>query len=441
VAVSLGCVATPPSVPDEQDQVDPVSDAIAPGALVTCTPTSVAQFAPEWSCSQSVNFYAAAGNLRDALDGATNEWLVKADVEGLPQFFTTVDSATASAHVSGPATGNELCGLWLSAPNQLLTYSGTGCAGFTNKGAIGDLLRHELGHAFGWTGTGVHKSLAVAGVSDHCAIHLPENGSFNPGVCAHEIEGAAKAYGLRTLPADYWSKEFAVGPVSVLSPVTIEATATHQYNPNGWRLDRGGSFAGEYSWSSSNTAAATVSSSGLVTGVAPGTATIRALPTGSSTVLKTTKFTQTGTSATVTVVAQQPAALVIQDITIDSLHALPVTEPDSITWTAKLAPGDATGVTYRWVIEYSDTSPPDSLFIPARTSSDTAPYWGSPPFLASKTWRGYAREGSYTIRIKVWPARAGVVGTPAEREFPVCTSTGNALRADPGAGNDAVGGC
>jgi hypothetical protein len=124
----------------------------------------------------------------------------------------------------------------------------------------------------------------------------------------------------------------------------------------------------------------------------------------------------------VTVTQPPLAALYVDDITMNGV--IPITSADSFTWTAVPAPGDASGITYNWIIEFSDTSPPDSIFVSG----------------SANTWRGYARPGSYNIRIKVWPIRADSIGSPAIRDFPVCTSGTNYLRA-PEYDTDAVGGC
>lgn len=66
-------------------------------------------------------------------------------------------------------------------------------------------------------------------------------------------------------------------PVSVTvspSDASLEVGATQQLSAT--PRDAGGSVCGSVNWSSSNTAVATCSGSGLVTGVAPGTATISA---------------------------------------------------------------------------------------------------------------------------------------------------------------------
>lgn len=149
----------------------------------------------------------------------------------------------------------------------------------------------------------------------------------------------------------------------------------------------------------------------------------------------------------VSVTPQPPAALVIQDIEINT--GLPITSAGTYTWTATLGSGDPSGITFRWVFEYSDNSPPDSVFIPARSTGDTVPPWIQPsPYTGAAAGQSRdAHAGDYTIWVKVWPIRDGVAGSPAAREFSVCTG-GPALRAtpeegtkEPPPGNEAVGGC
>jgi hypothetical protein len=250
---------------------------------------------------------------------------------------------------------------------------------------------------------------------------LPADGSLNPRVCAHDIEGAAAGYGLRSFdPQTFWTKEFAVS-ASALSPVSLVQGATHQYSTPVAQLDRGGVATGSFSWQSDDTSVASVTH-GLVTALSVGSATIKLQGGASTAYLTTHKFETNATSVSVTVTAPPIAALYVDDITMND--TIPITRADSFTWTAVPAPGDASGITYNWIIEFSDTSPPDSIFVSG----------------SGNTWRGYARPGSYNIRIKVTPIRSGSSGSPAIRDFPVCISETNYLRV-PDYDTDAVGGC
>jgi hypothetical protein len=313
------------------------------------------------------------------------------------------------------------------------------CNGFTNTGSIDLVLQHELGHAFGWTNNYVHKA-GVAGASDHCVMTLPGGGGLNPTICAQEIEGAVAAYGLRTLPSDFWSRQFVVGSANALTPDTIEAGDTLQLTPGYWRLDRGGTVSGGYSWTSSNPAVATVSG-GLVTGVAPGTATIRAVPTSSSTYLFTTHFSTTGVTAPITVIPTAPANLYVTSITRSGNNDEPIYDPGSYLLTAHLGAGDTAGITFRWTIIYSNALG-DSVVSPSPL--DTFPPWNGPTRWITVP----APVGSYTITARARAGRvpADTAAAPSSADFPVCPRPPEEqlLRTDStlgGQGTNAVGGC
>ncbi len=411
----------------------------ATASVLSCGTGSSPQFEKKWDCFQLVDLWAPDGALRLALGPAADEWRNAANISGLPQFYSSTDSSTANALVIGAASGTPACGAWFKelAPPRVIIYSAGGCDNFDNSGSRTDVLRHELAHAFGWTGNGAH-TLRVTGVSDHCMIALPSSGAFNAKVCAQEIEGAAAAYGLRTLPTDYWSKEFVVGSVNSLSATSVAVGNTVTLNPGAWRLDRGGSTAGTYSWTSSNTTAATVVG-GVVTGVATGTTTITAQPvTSGSSYLFTTPFTNNGVSSTVTVTGSSPVNLSVMSITgSGGIDTLPIHEPGSYLLTAHLGAGDDTGVTFKWTVIFSNALG-DSVV----SHSDTLPPWGPP----TRTVVVPSPIGSYTITARVRAGRDSTeVGGVTSHDFVVCPRPpGNDLKEksdNGGNGTDAVGGC
>lgn len=382
---------------------------------------SFPQFTALYPCGSTIWIYNGTGNqtINEQIDQAISRWHNKisaSNISDLPDFARTSEASQAVITIRGATPGSPYCGA-VSGGNLDL-YTGSVCDG--NKGNLADVLTHELSHAYGWS-SGAHK-FGVAGASDHCAIHLPNDGGLNSQVCAHEVEGAAAGYGLRAFDSQtFWSKEFVVS-ASALSPVSIVQGAIYQYSTPLAQLDRGGATTGSFSWQSLNTGVATVNGSGLVTGVAVGSALIRLQGGTSTTYLTTNGFETNAASVTVTVTPPPIAALYVDDITMND--SIPITHADSFTWTAVPASGDASGITYNWIIEFSDASPPDSIFVSG----------------SGNTWRGYARPGSYNIRIKVSPVRNDSIGSPAIRDFPVCTSETNYLRA-PDNDTDAVGGC
>ncbi len=415
---AVGCGELPSST--DEAESPPARAPLA--SQLTCSGQFL-QFTVRHDCGTVIQVYnSISSTINDEIDNAILRWnnkIIASNISGLPSFGVTTNSGNAAITIVGASSGSPFCGNVTG--NTLTLVSGSGCNTYTNKGSLTDVLTHELAHAYGWTGSTAHRA-GVSGASDHCAVTLPADGSLNPQVCAHEIEGAAAAYGLRTFDDQaFWTKEFAVSS-SALSSVSITQGATYQYAAPLWQLDRGGTASGSFTWQSANPSIATVSG-GLVTGVSPGTAMLYLQGGTSSTYLTTNRFETNAGSVTVTITAPPLAALYVDDITMNG--AIPITAPDSFTWTAVPPTGNTSGISYNWIIEYSDTSPPDSIFAPA----------------TANTWRGYARSGSYNIRIKVWPVRNDSIGSPAIRDFPVCTGTTEYLRAVPEDENNAVGGC
>jgi len=386
------------------------------------------QFTAVHECGTNITVYNATNNssidaqIQDAID-RWDDRIFPSMISGLPFFTRVTSSGGAVVTIVGDGGGPIVCGQIDVAGNGVSTLtllSGSSACAAYNRGSVQDVVAHELSHAYGWD-SDAHKKGAT-GIADHCAVFLHDNHTLNSQVCAHEIEGAAAGYGLRSFDTnDFWDKDFAVSS-STMSPTSIVAGTTYQYSAPTWILERGGSVAGSFSWYSSTPSVATVSN-GLVTGVSPGTALIFLRGDGSTTYHMTQRFELQAGSVTVTVTAPPLAALYVDDITMNG--AIPITSPDSFTWTAVPASGNSSGISYNWIVEYSDTSPPDSIFIPS----------------TSNTWRGYARAGSYNVRIKVWPVRNDSIGSPAIRDFPVCTGNTEYLRFEPKDETDATGGC
>jgi hypothetical protein len=404
----------------------------------TCTPGNLGHFFYNWICSAEVNLYAANSTLRTQADLAAGDWRTKiyqAGASGLPAIFVTNESSQPNGTVTGTATGSAFCGNW-HPDNHVLTVDavGSGCSS-GNSGSLLDMFRHELGHAFGWEGSGVDKG-GFAGASDHCVMHLPSTG-FNTSICAHEIEGALAAYNLRTLPSDFWEKQFVVGSASSLSPATVAVGSTVQMaSPGNWVLDRGGQVTGSYTWTSSNTAAATVNAStGVVTGVGAGTTTIRARPTNPGSYLFTTAFEVNGVSATVTV-TQGLAPLVVSDILIWPRDTVPtpIYATGTYQFTAVIGAGDTTGLFFRWIFKDS-RSPNDSTVI---GDVDTVYTYGA----RTVSYNIGSLTPTWTLWVKAIPMRDTMLGSYAIREWPVCVEpVEEMLRAKPDEENDAVGGC
>ncbi len=421
----------------------------------SCTQGQFTQFnARQWPCDSIVQFYTGNPFIQSDLDGAVEAWRTKisaAGFGGLPFFTTTTSSGNASATVTGPSSGTEYCGRWFEESDSLAVYADATCLAevLNNKGSLTALLQHEVGHAVGWVGKSVHKDLFVTGVSDHCVMHLPNDGSINPTICAHEIEGLFAGYGVTTYDAgNFYNKQFVVGSASPFSAtLAMEVGDTVVLSPGAWMLDRGGTVSGSasnYTWSST-TAAATVSG-GTVIALAGGATTIRALPTTSGTYLFAHPFRTTGVATLVTITAPVllPINLAVTGIASSASDSMPIYDPGTYSLLALIGTGDTTGVTYKWIIKYSHT-PNDSIM----SHTSALPPWG--PRASSF---GVADPiGSYTVTVRAIPGRVTIVGTDTTRtvgsasvrDFTVCPRPAGEqmLRAEvpEGEGTNAVHGC
>ena len=427
---------------------------VTPSTLQACDPGSFDEwFDALWACSATVRVYGDTPFLAARIGAPLSDWdnaLVATGVNGLPSFTTTNNASLANVSVTGVSGGTTFCGQYIAGTLTVFDASTPDCDTFDNTGSISDLLRHEFAHAVGWIGgSHIGHDGGITGVSDHCALALPSSGGFNTTICHHNIEGVLAAYGLRTLSnTNFWQTPFVWthnGPTS-FSPINLQVTEKDTLVLGAFQKERGGMITGSWHSFSSDTSVATVFG-GVITAVDSGTATITIRPNPVSGHFLTSAFGASTRTVQVNVTPQPPAALVVQDIEINT--GLPITSAGTYTWTATLGSGDPSGITFRWVFEYSDNSPPDSVFIPARSSGDTVPPWIQPsPYTGAAAGQSrYAHAGDYTIWVKVWPIRDGIAGSPAAREFSVCTG-GPALRAtpeegtkEPPPGNDAVGGC
>jgi hypothetical protein len=166
---------------------------------------------------------------------------------------------------------------------------------------------------------------------------------------------------------------------------------------------------------------------GVVTAVAPGTATIRAKPTGSSTYLFAHPFVSTGVSTIVTV----PEPPLLYAVTADES---PIVTPGSHAFAAHIG---GSGSTVYWRVDDSRTTTvdPDTTF---STSGQVAELG--------------VDAGSYTLLFRVglspWPSGWNQGYLPPgwyEQQIPVCTGGGSenfALSGKPGGIRpDAVENC
>lgn len=403
--------------------------------MSSCAPGTFrgTEFDGHWACLEVVRLYGATQLLRINLPTAVGAWdaaLQDTEESLLPRFAPTSDPDSATTIVTGPNDGSAFCGS-VDLPSNTFSIeneTSPGCATQLNRGSLSDVLIHEMAHYWGWAG-GSHPghNNGVAGVSDHCTLALPSAGGLNTTICHHNIEGGVAAYGLRSLagPSSFWSTPFVVSWSNASLPDTIRLVAGNSMvlQAGAFLKERGDTVSGNWLLESSAPGVATVSGR-VVTAVAPGTAQITITPIESSGFYLTSAFAASDRIVPVKVTAPPPVNLAVLDIAFND--SLPITAAGTYQWTAVIGSGDATGVSYRWVFEYSDNTPPDSVFIPGRQAGDTLSPWIK-PVVPGTSYVGAGQSvsqpvhlGSYNLRVKVWPIRGGVAGAPSSRDFPVC---------------------
>ncbi len=445
VVATVSCAETTTG-PDEVESNlnQPIAAA---SVLGSCSKGSFLTYDAHWDCVETVKIFGSTSFIQGRLSGPVSSWNGAIQATGeftAPSFTTTETLSEASATVTGVSGGTDFCGSWFPAINTLVVENENdgNCGTKPNRGSFHDMLTHEMAHIWGWAGgDNTGHNLGVTGISDHCTLALPAAG-LNTDICDHNIEGGLAGYGLRSFPTEtFWSTPFVTGHNGTASfpAVTLQAGNTRTVQLGSFVKERGGTVGAGWAIVSSDAGVATMSGSGVISAIGTGTATITVTPTTGSGFFLTSAFAASSRSVQVTVTAQPLAALVVQSITFD--YSLPVTTAGSFEWEAEIGSGSAAGMTYRWVFEYSDHTPPDSIFIPARQSGDTVVPWIVPPPYPDTIYVGAAKRqtrqihpGSYTIWVKVWPIRNGIAGAPDAREYSVCTSAdggGEAFHAEP----------
>lgn len=417
----------------------------AASVLGSCAKGSFLTFDAHWDCVETVKVFGSTPFIKARLSGPVSSWNSAIQATGeftAPSFTTTETLSEASATVTGVSGGTDFCGSWFPAINTLVVENENdgNCGTKPNRGSFHDMLTHEMAHVWGWEGgDNLGHNVGVPGVSDHCALALPASG-LNTNICDHNIEGGLAGYGLRSFPSEnFWSTPFVTGHNGSASfaAVALRSGNTQPVQLGSFVKERGGTVGAGWDIVSSAPAVATMSGAGVITALDTGIATITVTPAAGSGFFLTSAFAASSRSVHVTVTAQPLAPLVVRDISINT--SLPITLAQTYQWTASLDAGNPAGITYRWVFEYSDTTPPDSIFVPGRLPNDSTPWIKtSSPLIkfvgVGNTQSRTVHLGDYTIWVKVWPIRDGIAGSPAAREYSVCASEsggGNDLHAAP----------
>jgi hypothetical protein len=247
-------------------------------------------------------------------------------------------------------------------------------------------------------------------------------------VCLHDVEAVLLAYRGLSLPAAYFQSAIAQKTDLRTAPLTLQrgaqftlaltqAATTAPPAASAVLLPREPS---QVTWTSSNPAVATVSTSGVVAATGNGTAQIRATmppaqlpPTG---YVAWSPLAVLGDGFTLTVV---DAPLRITDISTP--EGPPLTRAGYHTFTAAWTGGPGgTPDSVRWQIDDTRTGPGIDVTIMRRGSLDLT---------------RLIQAGDYSLQISALPYKAGQPGSAYAEDYPVCTGDGGL------SGTDAEGGC
>jgi len=289
---------------------------------------------------------------------------------------------------------------------------------------------HELAHVYGFTTQ--WSQAGVAGVSDRCAINLPNDGTINAVPCQHDIEMVYLGYGQGAVPlvtqADFdafWADHIATG-INLPTADTLVVGAGKQYTPTQLQFTNGQKIGGlsltgiSLDWTSSDPSILRVDSPTIVRALTAGSATITVkvsspLPPGHrlGAVLK-----NRGHQIAVEVVTAS-ATFRVTAIAVDQEPA--ITVPGTHGFTATTIGTPPPSPQYTWTFIRSGVVPDTTVMA---TATGTAWY--------------FVPGGSYTLMVTAQPSG----GFGLTRFVNVCTGS---LALAPGSGSepspDAVGGC
>ncbi len=274
---------------------------------------------------------------------------------GSPILAASQGGGVVTVTVTG--TGSAYCGVTDVDGNSrptivtIIPATSSSCNNL-NRGSLVNAIKHELAHVLGYSN--VH----AGGPRDaqypftlNCVTFLPKaaEGNFIPeGICHHEVEPIFRAYAGTNLDAFFFNQPLIIG--TDVYPTLVDSLApqnTVQLSLSAWRTDDPSAANLSKGWGdhyvvSSDASRATVTSTGLVTGVATGTAMIRLLPSSGtpSGFTMWTPFLELGDSVIVAVKVPTPLPLQVTSITFSES---PVVTPGGHTATAALSDPAAPG--------------------------------------------------------------------------------------------------
>jgi hypothetical protein len=244
MVLGLACTTDDSIQPPDGEELRPALSVQA------CAPPAVSGTTRPWVCAQGVYllYLESDQSVKNAIDDAASRWNAAFDAEGaaaVPRFtrdsLARTDSSSQRRTVRVVTVGQGPT--WCDATNvagtnkeiRLTAGSAGSSACVGNAGSLNAVLLHALGHALGLSSS-MHRN-GVAGVSNHCSIHLPAAGEPNAGsinnqLCQHEIEVVAMIYGAYPIdyPGDFWSRHI-LNRTGLPASVTLREDETRLLNP------------------------------------------------------------------------------------------------------------------------------------------------------------------------------------------------------------------
>ena len=344
LAVAVGCSDSP---------TQPRANLGSPS--LTITPASCQERSPlaqtfldynfMFGCQAKIWLDTTGGGLTGSQRGdvvtAVNDWnsVLNQSVTGLPKFYLTHQTGDSriTISVSTQSGSNQFEGANNPSGGPVTTNINLTASTATNAAPFLNILHVELTHVLGF-GDQWESKFATAGVSDHC-VRYSQNAPNNSTPCEHEIEDLFYTYGLRPNPSmldHHILTGFSGLPPTVqvvptgTAPVAVSALVFNRVNPafcspplQAPRFTATSpalyltpppcpdSSTIGYTWSSDNSAIATVSGSGpaatITGGATLGTTVVRAAPSVAG--VYDLAFFFTGDSIVVTNVSPTPTAI------------------------------------------------------------------------------------------------------------------------------------
>lgn len=365
---------------------------------------------------QPVVYVEAAGQqastVASILSDALFRWNEKLREGGRLNFFSlAAGGGGTKVRLDATSSTGEYCGKTENVSEvRIFPASSTNCAS-SETGSLLAVVTHELGHVLGWNGGHGPPFAALSSVTGaqtgRCTMFIRPGFPVSANVCHHDAEPlfrARLAGGWSVGDDTLFAEELLVGTDAPDAELTVEVGESMAVVLSGWR--RSPSFglltrsASDLSWSSNTTAVATVSSSGKIFGVSPGTAKVfMRAPASVAGFGVWTPFKDVGDSVLVRVIQPPPPSYTLR---VDSVRVLiggslfsapPLTSagsyearafvsgaqtPIALVWEVvdSRAPSDTTGIEMAPTLGYGfSLSPGDSYSLTFKVT----PLYGSAP--------------------------------------------------------------